>query len=205
MKEDKKTKCCFAAIFKKLGHPVSDKIVFGVIFIEILVVVAASAWVSLLKSRVEREIVSKKVGLVTVKFAPMTGVLSRGETFPVSVTLTNTGETAKEINAAGVDISFDSGAINISNIKCDGQSFLGTARSYSKDDKLFLSCFRQGGSDPLSLEPGQAISLGNFDINLKSGVSLQEVSLAFSRTLVPQVKTLLNLADEGTQAKYSIR
>jgi len=143
-------------------------------------------------------------GVIQLKLNPASGAKAQGSNFQVSLTLTNSAAVAKEIRAAGADLQFDPAVFEVSEVTCDPANLPGAVKTSVEGNKIYLSCYRQGGTGPLSIPAGATIGLGTFKVTVKSAAVSGSTQITFARTMIPEEGTIADLSDQGQPAVFTI-
>jgi len=139
---------------------------------------------------------------ITVSLSPEETTRKPGETLDVDVVLSTT--EMKQIRVGGIDLQFSPGTFEVSSISCNTTNFPLAVQSRSENNKILLTCSKQGGQDPLILAPNSPVVLGTIQLRVKTGAPLGTTSVTFLRANVPEATTSENLVNQTTEAQYTI-
>lgn len=139
---------------------------------------------------------------ITVSLSPEETTRKPGETLDVDVVLSTT--EMKQIRVGGADLQFSPGTFEVSSVSCNTTNFPLAVQSRSENNKILLTCSKQGGQDPLILAPNSPVVLGTIQLRVKTGAPLGTTSVTFLRANVPEATTSENLVNQTTEARYTI-
>lgn len=180
-----------------------------------LLIMAAQEKQELRKKATEASVFQVKLGTETGTETERT--IKAGEKIKLQVFLTNAGQENKSVLAAGVTISFDRQFFEVDQLACS-QDFPAPARPENnpppsppgfgvEDNQVFLSCFRfqnEAPMNPLIISPGKTVTLASFTVRAKTDAPSGSTKIAFTRTNVPDVASLTNLALSGQAVTFNV-
>lgn len=156
------------------------------------------------------------------EIAPASATKNRGETFTVTVNLTNITSADKIVRASSATLQYDPLVFTINNLTtsqspqcgpqafpttpCDTQNFPDEACARVDDNEIELSCYRRVALGTLTLVPNQAKSLASFSVTVKNTAPLGPSTIQMTNLQVPKANDPTNsdYADGKVSATYTI-
>jgi len=139
---------------------------------------------------------------ITISLSPEEITKKPGETFDIDVILSTTA--TKQIRVAGTDLQFSPDVFEVSSISCNTTNFPLAIQNQGENNKILLTCSKQGGQEPLILTPDSSITLGTIRLQVKTGAPLGTTSITFLRANVPEAAISENLVNQTVEARYTI-
>ena len=181
----------------------------------ILLVVPVVVVIGIFSARERQKAAKRAFGLggINVTLSPSGSSFKRGDSFVVTVNLTNT-LTAQQIFNAGVDINFDTNVFDASSPTCGTNLPVAVPTvTPGPSNRISLTCTKY---DPLAVKQtaltinnGQTLVLGSFKLTVKATAPFGATSLTFPRGVIPDanytsVSDVTNLATLPDSVGYTI-
>jgi len=131
---------------------------------------------------------SSQQGAIEILINPLSGTnLIKGSTVNFTLSIKNRSTVLKEVYVVGIDLNYNPSEIDPKNVNCNNQIFPLVIKNEVNaiNKKIFLTCARNPGSEPLKINPGQIVALGNFQATILTNTSSSTTSLIVTRGVIP--------------------
>lgn len=162
------------------------------------------ALVIILNKLPERKILRKRAagGPVTLSLSPASGnILAAGTT----INIVMVSSTAKNVRAGEIVLQLDANAVNlfnISGVECSG-SFPSSAFRSVTGNRISLSCYRPGGTEPITLGATPTV-FASFVLSPKATASPGTGIISFVSAIIPESETYVDLYGSGISGTYTL-